>query len=77
MCRLRNIVMRDFQESVPTGQTDTGQSDPYVPLSFGGDTKMYMFKVIFPIQVISQLVERQFHKQQHINGLILTCNYLK
>ena len=52
MCRLRNIAMRDCQESVTTGQTDgrtnrqtdrqtdAGQSDPYVPLCFAGDTKM-------------------------------------
>ena len=43
MCRLENIAMRDYQESVTTGQTDrwtdTGQSDPYVPLCFAGDTK--------------------------------------
>ena len=49
MCRLRNIAMRDYQESVTTGQTDThthtdgqtdaGQSDPYVPLCFPSDTK--------------------------------------
>ena len=39
--------MRDFQESVTTGQThgqtdgrtDAGQSDTYVPLYFAGDTK--------------------------------------
>ena len=41
MCRLRNIAMRDCQESVTTGQTDAGQSDPYVLLCFAGDTKMY------------------------------------
>ena len=56
MCHLRNIAMRDYQESVTTGQThtrtdrqtggrtdrqtDAGQSDPYVPLCFAGDTKM-------------------------------------
>ena len=44
MCRLRNIAMRDYQESVTTGQThgqtDAGQSDPYVLLCFAGDTKM-------------------------------------
>ena len=48
MCRLRNIAMLDYQESVTTGQTDTwtdgqtddGQSDPYVPLCFAGDTKI-------------------------------------
>ena len=43
MCRLRNIAMFDYQGSVTTGQTDgqtdTGQSDPYVPLCFAGDTK--------------------------------------
>ena len=33
MCRLRNIAMHDYQESVTTGQTDAGQSDPYVQLS--------------------------------------------
>ena len=46
MCRLRNIGMGDYQESVTTGQTDrqthgwtdTGQSDPYVPLCFACDT---------------------------------------
>ena len=48
MCRLRNIAMRDYQESVTPGQTDRrtdrqtddGQSDPYVPLCFAGDTKI-------------------------------------
>ena len=36
MCRLQNIAMCDYHESVPTGQTwiygqtDAGQSDPYV-----------------------------------------------
>ena len=43
MCPLRNIAMRDYQESVTTGQTDgqtdAGQSDPYVPLCLAGDTK--------------------------------------
>ena len=42
MCRLQKRAMRDYQESVTTeqtdGQTDTGQSDPYVPLCFAGDT---------------------------------------
>ena len=41
MCRLQNTDMRDYQ-SVTTGQTDAqtdaGQSDPYVPLCFAGDT---------------------------------------
>ena len=30
MCRLRNIAMRDYQESVITGQTDT-QTDRQTP----------------------------------------------
>ena len=44
MCRLRNIAMHDYQESVTIGQTegqtDAGQSDPYVPLCFTGNTKI-------------------------------------
>ena len=45
MCRLRNIAMRDYQESVTTvqtdrhTQTDAGQSDPYVSLCFAGEIK--------------------------------------
>ena len=38
MCRLRNIAMRDYQESVTTGQThgqtDAGQIHPCVPLAY-------------------------------------------
>ena len=61
MCRLLNIAMRDYQESVTTGQTDThtdgqtdthtdgqtdaGQSDPYVPLCFAGDTKLKVYDI--------------------------------
>ena len=33
-CRLQSIAMRDFKESVTTGQTDAIQSDPYVTLFF-------------------------------------------
>ena len=55
MCRLRNIVMHDYKESVTTGhthrqthrkmdgQTDAGQSDSYEPLCLTGDTKMVRF----------------------------------
>ena len=47
MCHLQNIALRDYQENVTTGQThtrtdgqrDAGQSDPYVPLCFAGNTK--------------------------------------
>ena len=49
MCRLRNIAMRDYQESVTTGQThtqtDAEQSDPYVPLCLAGDTKTVTVKL--------------------------------
>ena len=54
--------MRDYQENVTTGQTDTwtdrhmdrqtdgqtdtGQSDPYVPLCFAGDTKITSIMLI-------------------------------
>ena len=44
MCRLRNIAMCDYRETMTTGQThrrtDPGQSDPYVPLCFAGETKI-------------------------------------
>ena len=44
MCRLRSKSMREYQESVTSGQTDrytdTRQSDPYVTLCFAGDTKI-------------------------------------
>ena len=64
MCRLRNIALRDFQESVTTGQTDThrdgqtdaGQSDPYVPLCFASDTKMeflYSIEVCMETHMLS------------------------
>ena len=45
---LYGVHKRDYQESVTIGQTDArthtqtdaGQSDPYVPLCFAGDTTM-------------------------------------
>ena len=58
MCRLRNIAMRDYQESLSTGQThgrtdsrtdgqtDAGQSDPYNPLCFAGDTQNNYYSFI-------------------------------
>ena len=30
MCRLRNIAMRDYQESVTIGQTDTNRVHPLI-----------------------------------------------
>ena len=59
MCRLRNIAMHDYQLSVTNGQTDrwtdTGQSDPYVPLCFPGDTR-----------VVRRQGEATKLKQQHL-----------
>ena len=43
MCRLRNIAMRDYRTDTQADRrTDrhAGQSDPYVPLCFAGDTKI-------------------------------------
>ena len=36
-----------YQESVTTGQTHAGQSDPYVPICFAGDTKMTIFQILY------------------------------
>ena len=58
MCRLRNIATRDYQDSVTTGQKDAGQSDPYVPLCFAGDTK-----TSHCIQAV--LVEFNFERGHH------------
>ena len=56
MCRLRNIAMRDYQESLTTGQTDeqtdAGQSDPYVPLCFAGDTINTDFSLLSILSLI-------------------------
>ena len=49
MCRMPNIAMHDYLESVTTGQThrrmdrqtDAEQSDPFVPLYFADDTKTH------------------------------------
>ena len=38
MCCLRNKVMRDYQESVTTGQTDRRADGQSVPLCFADDT---------------------------------------
>ena len=58
MCRLRNIAMRDYQGSVTTGQTDgqtdAGQSDPYVPICFAGNTKMKSLPNVFLLKSINK-----------------------
>ena len=38
MCRLRNIALESVTDGQMDGQTDDGQSDPYVSLCFAGDT---------------------------------------
>ena len=65
MCRLRNIAMLDYQESVTTGQThgltdtktDAGQSDPYVPLCFAGKTKTVTLTSDYKISVFGHAVK--------------------
>ena len=54
MSGLRNIAMRDYQgkrdyrtDTHTDGRTDAGQSDPYVPLCFAGDTtKQIKYNII-------------------------------
>ena len=51
MCRMRNIAMCDYQESVTTGQTDRQTPDkviPYVPICFAKRiiiSEIYLFIV--------------------------------
>ena len=48
MCHLQNVVTCVYHESVTSGQThtqvDARQSNPYVLLCFGGDTKNRSFQ---------------------------------
>ena len=64
MCRLRNITMRDYQESVTTGQThrqtDAGQIDTYVPLCFAGDTKIITLEIIGKDIILTSLCCQEF-----------------
>ena len=39
MCRLRKCDYRTDRHTHTDGRTDAGQSEPYVPLCFAGDTK--------------------------------------
>ena len=73
MCRLQDIAISDYQESVTTGQTDTqtdtqmdgqtdaGQSDPYVPLCFAGDTKSGPKHILKLIKVNQNIFYHFFH----------------
>ena len=60
MCRLQNIAMHDYQESVTTGQTDgqtdAGQSDPYVPLCLAGDTETLCHAMLFEVTTQGRLL---------------------
>ena len=63
--------MRDYQESVTTGQThshrrtDARQSDPYVPLCFAGDTKsMYMYA---KQEMLKRYLNISFRYQANLN----------
>ena len=62
----KKIAMRDYQESVTTGQThgrtDAGQSDPYKPLCFAGDTKY----IVIPI-CATMLRRRQKYVSDYLN----------
>ena len=60
MSRLRNIAMQDYQESVTTGQTDAGQSDPSVPLCFASDTNDLTKTSILTINTKSSHFYSQF-----------------
>ena len=71
MCRLQNKAMRDYQESVITTkthrQTDTGQSDPYVPLCFAGSTKI-QYTNVYHIQC--ERIGVPFHKAMYTSTYI-------
>ena len=68
MCRLRNIALRGYQESdyrtdrYTDRQTNAGQSDPYVPLCFAGDTKSVSMQQHF---------EQFVRKERRIEGMNL------
>ena len=77
MCRLRNIAMRDYQESVTIGQTDTHthtqtdarQSDPYVLLCFAGDNN-YVYMYFRDINRIHKRTTKKIYRlstQRHKN----------
>ena len=59
MCRLRNIAMRDYKESLTIGQTG-GQTDAYVSLCFAGDTKMTsrIYCIVIPLVLSTNRIYR-------------------
>ena len=75
MCRLRNIVKCDYQESMTTRQTDAGQSDPYVLLYFAGNTINYE-----TTEDAAARLQRKFQilmSHRPIHGPELLCNLAK
>ena len=61
---------RDFRTDTQTdGQTDAGQSDPYVPLCFAGDTikKKKSSLIISHVQIIEQQVISHENKLSWLN----------
>ena len=72
MCLLRNIALESVtggrMDRQTDGQTDNGQSDPYVSLCFAGDTKtlvIFNYQIIKHFQIIktlSKLLKKSFHR---------------
>ena len=77
MCRLQNIAMRDYQKSVTTGQTDgqtdAGQSDPYVPLCFAGDTTSDRWNACGNKQSDPNVVPTKLQRRQTILTSVPSC----
>ena len=63
--------MRDYQGSVTTGQTYAGQSDPYVPQYFAGNTKRKRSRLTHFI-IVKCIIYIQFSKFLHGWNMTLT-----
>ena len=88
---IENIAMRDYQESVTIGQThaqtDAGQSDPYVPLCFAGDTitninnrDCYVYACIrhsghFFVRIYRNFNFFSYHAVRIVNNVTLTLTF--
>ena len=74
MSRLRNIGTMTTKKCGQTnGQTDAGQSDPYVPLCFAGDTKTLSF-VLSQMQI--QLWKIVSHRDSNSGPLVYETSAL-
>ena len=77
--------MRDYQESVTNrqtdthggtdGQTDAGQSDPYVPLCFAGDTKKAEMKSNYYRCYAISIIKNIYVTKANNIGVHLFCHY--